>query len=156
MRTNVSTSVPTNESSSTVLACLFSCSLTCGWVSRPRFRPLNRNTHACNNLSTHTATHTHGSCTLSNSFGRRAFFFLFFLSDATQRESAQVIVFVAGAKPLQCARGGGRYMDGWLNICGDGHQLVAGGQISKHDKDQRREEENKKEKEKEEEQYYSR
>jgi hypothetical protein len=37
-------------------------------------------------------------------------------------------------------------MDGWLNICGDGHQLVAGGQISKHDKDQRREEENKKEK----------
>jgi hypothetical protein len=43
-----------------------------------------------------------------------------------------------------------------LNICGDGHQLVAGGQISKHDKDQRREEENKKEKEKEEEQYYSR
>lgn len=47
---------------------------------------------------------------------------------------------------MQCARGGGRYMDGWLNICGDGHQLVAGGQISKHDKDQRREEENKKEK----------
>ena len=84
MRTDVGTSVPMNESSSTVLACLFRAALLA--VESPgRALDLLTETH------TRVTTYTHGTCTLSNSWEAR----LFFLSNATQRESAQVIV--AGA-----------------------------------------------------------
>lgn len=110
-----------------------SCSLSCGRVSRPRFRPLNRNTNACNNLHTANAR--------SSSSSKTRLIFLLFLHNATQRESAQVASLLERnhCNALEAVVGSTWLGGGWIYV--DGHrQLVqqAGGQISKHDKDQQR------------------